>query len=33
MGTRGCIAIAQGDGWQGVYNHWDSYPTELGKQL
>jgi hypothetical protein len=33
MGTRGCVAIARGDGWQGVYNHWDSYPRELGKEL
>ena len=33
MGTRGCVAIAQGDGWRGVYNHWDSYPMELGKEL
>jgi hypothetical protein len=33
MSTRGCVAIAQGDGWLGVYNHSDSYPTWLGKQL
>ena len=33
MGTRGCVAIARGDGWQGVYNHWDSYPNGLGKDL
>lgn len=33
MGTRGAIAIRNGDGWVGVYNHWDSYPTGLGKEL
>lgn len=33
MSTRGCVAIAQGDGWRGVYNHSDSYPTWLGKKL
>jgi hypothetical protein len=33
MSTRGCVAIAQGDGWLGVYNHSDSYPTWLGKNL
>ena len=33
MSTRGCVAIARGDGWQGVYNHSDSYPIGLGKKL
>lgn len=33
MSTRGCVAIKQGDGWVGVYNHSDSYPTGLGKDL
>lgn len=34
MSTRGCIArTANGEGWQGVYQHWDSYPTGLGKEL
>lgn len=33
MSTRGCVAICQGDGWQGVYNHSDSYPSGLGKKL
>jgi len=33
MSTRGCVAIKTKDGWQGVYNHWDSYPTALGKDL
>lgn len=33
MGTRGVIARAKGDGWEGRYHHWDSYPTGLGKRL
>ena len=37
MSTRGAIAVRKDgrkDGrWVGVYNHWDSYPTELGKEL
>ncbi|MFH1141301.1 MAG: hypothetical protein V1724_06525 [Chloroflexota bacterium] len=33
MSTRGVIARAKGDGWEGVYHHWDSYPTGLGKRL
>lgn len=33
MFTRGCVAIKTDDGWKGVYNHWDSYPTALGKDL
>ena len=34
MSTRGCVAVKQDFGqWQGVYNHFDSYPTGLGKEL
>ena len=33
MSTRGCVAIKTEEGWRGVYNHWDSYPTGLGKEL
>lgn len=33
MSTRGVIARAQGDGWVGVYQHFDSYPTGLGVRL
>lgn len=33
MGTRGVIARAKGDGWEGRYHHWDSYPRGLGKTL
>lgn len=35
MGTRGIVAIVGPDGrsWEGVYNHWDSYPTSFGKNL
>lgn len=34
MSTRGCVAIAMPEGkWVGVYNHSDSYPTGLGKEL
>jgi DNA-directed RNA polymerase subunit RPC12/RpoP len=33
MSTRGCVAIKTEDGWRGVFNHWDSYPTGLGKEL
>lgn len=33
MSTRGCVAIAKGDGYKGVYNHSDSYPTWLGAHV
>jgi hypothetical protein len=33
MGTRGCIAIKNGNSWEGIYNHSDSYPEELGVEL
>jgi hypothetical protein len=33
MSTRGAIAVRKGKGWQGVYNHSDSYPTGLGPDV
>lgn len=33
MGTRGVIARVTGDGFEGRYHHWDSYPTQLGRSL
>jgi hypothetical protein len=33
MSTRGCIAIGTPRKWEGTYNHWDSYPTGLGKNV
>lgn len=33
MSTRGMIAKPLGDGVQGVYQHWDSYPSGLGKTI
>jgi hypothetical protein len=36
MSTRGCIARLTGSQpWQfrGVYHHWDSYPSGLGRAL
>lgn len=33
MSTRGVIAKTAGDGWVGVYNHFDSYPSGLGEAL
>lgn len=33
MSTRGCVAVKKKDGWRGVYNHYDSYPTGLGPEL
>jgi hypothetical protein len=34
MGTRGAVAWITGKGtWRGLYNHWDSYPTVLGKEV
>lgn len=33
MGTRGCVALKKESGWEGVYNHYDSYPTCLGSEL
>jgi len=33
MSTRGCVAIGTPSKWRGVYNHWDSYPTVLGREI
>ena len=33
MSTRGCVAIGDKKKWEGVYNHFDSYPSGLGKEL
>lgn len=33
MATRGAIVRRAGDGFAGVYHHWDSYPEGLGKTL
>jgi hypothetical protein len=34
MSTRGIIAWPEKTmGWEGVYHHWDSYPSGLGKAL
>jgi hypothetical protein len=33
MATRGAIAYKEGDGWIGIYQHWDSYPRHLGKEI
>jgi hypothetical protein len=33
MSTRACVAIEEKNGkWKGVYNHWDGYPSGLGKE-
>ena len=33
MSTRAVIARQTSDGWEGVYNHSDGYPTALGREL
>jgi len=33
MSTRGCVAVGVPGAWAGVYNHCDSYPTALGRNL
>jgi len=34
MATRGCVGVKTGNlEWRGIYNHWDSYPTGLGKDV
>lgn len=33
MSTRGCIARIKDTGFEGVYHHWDSYPSGLGNTL
>lgn len=31
--TKGIIAVKGKKGWQGVYNHYDSYPSGLGQAI
>lgn len=33
MATRGIIARKTNNGFEGVYHHWDSYPSGLGQML
>lgn len=33
MSTRGAVAVGTKDKWKGVFNHWDSYPRGLGKEV
>lgn len=34
MSTRACIAKASGqDSWQGVYSHYDGYPSGIGREI
>jgi len=33
MSTRGCVAFGTSTNWRGIFNHWDSYPTGLGKDF
>lgn len=33
MSTRAVIARQTSDGWEGVYHHFDGYPTALGREL
>lgn len=33
MSTRGAVGIGNKKKWRAVYNHWDSYPTGLGKEV
>jgi len=33
VSTRSCIARIKGDGFEGVYHHWDGYPSALGATL
>lgn len=33
MSTRGCVAIGMPLEWKGVYNHYDSYPKGLGRDV
>lgn len=33
MSTRGAVGIKTKDGFEAIYNHWDSYPTGLGQDV
>jgi hypothetical protein len=33
MSTRAIIAVGTQRHWEGVYHHWDGYPSGLGKTL
>ncbi|KKS89313.1 MAG: hypothetical protein UV64_C0007G0016 [Parcubacteria group bacterium GW2011_GWC1_43_11b] len=33
MSTRAAIARIDGDGWKGIFHHWDGYPSGLGKDI
>ena len=33
MSTRSALAYKTKEGWEGVYCHWDGYPTNRGKQI
>ena len=34
MSTRGCVGVMTGESsWTAVFNHWDSYPSGLGKDV
>lgn len=33
MSTRGVVGVGNQEKWTGVYNHWDSYPSELGQDV
>jgi len=33
MSTRGCVAVGVPLKWEGVYNHYDSYPAGLGQEV
>lgn len=33
MSTRSALAFKTEDGWEGIYCHWDGYPTNRGSQI
>jgi len=33
MSTRGCVAVGNRRSWKGIYNHSDSYPGGLGRDV
>lgn len=33
MSTRSILAYSKGKSWEGIYCHWDGYPTNRGKQI